>query len=515
MDRDEFFREAVLRMTSTLDMGQALQRCRAYLETHMPADIMQVHLWEADLCAMRVPVSVSATRSLAPDELIPIHPSARGIPEWPQRENVKIVNRFADDPVSVPIQARVESWHDPVPYSYLVMRVQVEGQRICDVVLLAVGEGRFEPRHAQLLDMLHQPFGIAVANALKHRELAAMRDRLALRNDFLAQELERFSARQVVGAGYGLREVMRRVEQVAATSAPVLLLGETGVGKDLIANALFERSPRKEQPYVRVNCGAIPESLLNSELFGHERGSFTGAQERRVGRFERAHGGTIFLDEVGELSPAAQVMLLRVLQDGELERVGGTRTIAVDVRVIAATNRDLQRRVEEGLFRSDLYYRLNVFPVVIPPLRDRRGDIPLLVDHFLQIISGRMNLHPPRLAPGAMANLRGYDWPGNVRELANLVERALIRNPEGPLDFSGLAGDPVTRDCGDYFPDCSAGPLPLDAVNRHYLERVLQGVQGKIDGPGGAAEVLALNPHTLRSRLRKLGVPFGRMRRGL
>lgn len=510
MDRNEFFREAVLRMTSSLDIGHALERCRAYLAGSIPADIMQIHLWEPDLVAMRVPASVSRGQIRTPDELIPVPPTASGIPEWPQQENVKIINRVQHDPISASIQGQIDKWYGLGPCSHLVMRVQVEGKRICDIALMTAGNDRYEPHHANLLDLLHQPFGIAVTNALRHKELESMRDRLARRNDFLAEELERFAAGNVIGAGYGLREVMNRVDQVAATKAPVLLLGETGAGKDVIAGAIFERSRRPDQPFVRVNCGAIPESLLSSELFGHERGAFTDARERRVGRFERADGGTIFLDEVGELSPAAQVMLLRVLQDGEMERVGGTRTIAVDVRVIAATNRDLRQMVEEGRFRRDLYYRLNVFPVEIPALRQRRGDIPLLIDHFLQTVAHRMNIQPPRLLPGAMARLRSYDWPGNVRELANVVERAMIRTPAGPLDFIELNTNAPLPVDDNLFPACPDGPLPLDEVTRHYLQKVLQITGGKVSGQGGAAELLAVNPHTLRSRLRKLGVPFGR-----
>ncbi|MBE0598438.1 MAG: sigma-54 factor interaction domain-containing protein, partial [Desulfuromonadales bacterium] len=268
----------------------------------------------------------------------------------------------------------IRKWYGLEACSFMVLRVQVEEQRICDIAVAAEGLGRFDESHARMLELLRTPFGIAVSNFLQHRELALMRDRLAERNLLLREELETLSEYEVVGAETGLRQVMEQVSRVAGTDAPVLLTGETGVGKEVVAQALQQRSRRREGPYVRVNCGAIPDTLLDSELFGHEKGAFTGAQIQRKGRFERAHGGTIFLDEVGELSPSAQVKLLRVLQSGEVERIGGTRTINVDTRVIAATNRDLQQMVSQGEFRPDLFFRLNVFPLPIPPLRERPED---------------------------------------------------------------------------------------------------------------------------------------------
>ncbi len=512
-DQNLFYREAVNRITSTLNIGQTLQRCLRYLEGVLPADGMQIHLWEPDLCAMRILATVNRETILEPDELIPVPPPFRSIPEWHRHDNVKIVNVFEEDPISSLIQDRVINWYRSVPYSYLVMRVQLEGQRICDIAVLAEGAGRFSAEHASLLDLLHQPFAIAVSNALRHRELQTIRNQLATRNNYLCEELDRLASHAVIGAHSGLRDVMRQVDQVAATDAPVLLLGETGVGKDMLAQHIFSQSRRNEQPLVRVNCGAIPESLLNSELFGHERGAFTDARQRHLGHFERANGGTIFLDEIGELSSAAQVMLLRVLQDGEFERVGGGATISVDVRIIAATNRDLKQRMEDGLFRRDLFYRLNVFPITIPPLRERLDDLPLLLEYLLQQTAERMNLLAPRLAPEAMSRLRAYDWPGNVRELANVIEHALIRSPAGPLTFEGVEATSPPKSRRGFFPDCGERPLPLDEVNRYYFRHVLDFSQGKIDGPGGAAELLQINPHTLRSRLKRLGVPYGRQGR--
>ena len=238
----------------------------------------------------------------------------------------------------------------------------------------------------------------------------------------------------MIGADFGLKRVMEMVQQVAALDSPVMLRGETGTGKEVIASVIHNLSSRRKGPFITVNCGAIPDSLMDSELFGHEKGAFTGALERTRGRFERAHGGTIFLDEIGELSPSAQMRLLRVLQDKKIERVGGSDSIDLDIRVIAATHRNLESLIQEGQFREDLYFRLQVFPIIIPPLRHRTMDIPALVKHVLTKKTRAMGFSKiPELWPGVLERLSGYHWPGNVRELENMVERALILNRRGPI----------------------------------------------------------------------------------
>ncbi len=307
---------------------------------------------------------------------------------------------------------------------------------------------------------------------------------------------------------------MRQVRQVAPTVSPVLLSGETGVGKDVIANAIHLGSPRRDGPFVPVNCGAIPESLLDSELFGHEKGAFTGALAMKRGRFERADGGTILLDEIGEMPLEAQVRLLRVIQHREIERVGGTQRIPVDIRIIAATNKNLEERVTTGRFREDLWFRLNVFPITVPPLRDRTGDIPALVYHFIERKAAELKIgETPRLAPGAIDDLLAYQWPGNVRELENLVERAMILHRGEPLSFDDLeaaARPPVAQ------PPAPTGEeaLDLDTVTARHIQQVLKRTGGKIHGPGGAGELLGINPNTLRYRMRKLGIPFRKHQRG-
>jgi transcriptional regulator with GAF, ATPase, and Fis domain len=306
---------------------------------------------------------------------------------------------------------------------------------------------------------------------------------------------------------------MTMVRQVAPRNVPVLLMGESGVGKEVIANVLHGFSPRNNGPLIKVNCGAIPDTLVDSELFGHEKGAFTGATTQKRGRFERAQHGTIFLDEIGELPLAAQVRLLRVLQEKEIERVGGTSTIPVDIRIIAATHRDLEEMVRAGAFRHDLWFRLNVFPIRIPPLRERKQDIPIFVQYFIERKRMEMKLHSiPPLAPKAISQLTAYDWPGNVRELHNVIERALIRNQDGPLDFDDLTGTPSKQQTAELpTPDTTPQELlTLDEMTSRYIRQVLHLTQGKINGPGGAAELLDINPNTLRRRLDKLGIPYGR-----
>jgi formate hydrogenlyase transcriptional activator len=303
----------------------------------------------------------------------------------------------------------------------------------------------------------------------------------------------------MVGASPSMQAVFKSIEMVAGTDSMVLLLGETGTGKELIARAVHSLSQRQNAVLMKVNCGALPSGLVESELFGHERGAFTGATQQKKGRFELAHRGTLFLDEVGELPPEAQVKLLRVLQEQEFERVGGAQTIRVDVRVIAATNRDLHQEVKEGRFRADLFYRLNIFPIQVPPLRERRGDIPQLTQHFMKEFSRRMGRMVERISQKALDRLVNYDWPGNVRELANVIERAVILS-EGevlhPMHICLAPAPPVT----------SNGFLTLEEMERQHILKALGRTHGVLAGPKGAARILGVNRSTLWSRMKKLGI---------
>lgn len=332
-------------------------------------------------------------------------------------------------------------------------------------------------------------------------EVERLKTRLEAENTYLREELkDDHRVQDVISRSAAMDKVLRRVEQVAPTGATVLLLGESGTGKELLARSIHHASGRRDRPMVKVNCGAIPAGLVESELFGHERGAFTSASERRTGRFELADGGTIFLDEVGDLPLDIQVKLLRVLQEQEFERVGGSRTIKVDVRVIAATNRDLAQAVKTGTFRSDLFYRLNIFPLTIPPLRERVEDIPPLVEAFLRRLSLRLRKPLARLSDEALAKVLSYAWPGNIRELQNVIERAAI-----------LAQTPVVEieDTLDGRPGgttLSRASGTLEEVERAHIVQVLEATRWVIEGSRGAAAALGMNPSTLRSRLQKLGI---------
>ena len=303
---------------------------------------------------------------------------------------------------------------------------------------------------------------------------------------------------------------MTLVDQVAHLESPVLLMGETGVGKEIISNAIHQRSNRRTGPLICFNCGAVPETLIESELFGYEKGAFTGATETKRGYFEQADGGTVFMDEIGELSLKAQVKLLRFLETMQFRRVGGQSPLSIDVRFIAATNRNLQAMVEEGLFREDLWYRLNVYPIHIPPLRERLADISELTYYYASLKSKEMNLpYDVGFAPEAMDQLRAYKWPGNVRELQNVIERALIVSRGEPLSFSILTIPRNKVPAGNGLMDPGGFPT-MDELIINHIRTSLVLANGKINGPGGAAELLGLNPSTLRGKMRKLGIKIGR-----
>jgi PAS domain S-box-containing protein len=349
-------------------------------------------------------------------------------------------------------------------------------------------------------------YTIILRDINERREAEAAIARLRQEASYLQEEIRaEHNYEEMVSEAPVMRQLFASLERVADTDTTVLIHGETGTGKELIARALHNRSRRHDKPLIKVNCAALPSELIESELFGHEKGAFTGATAQRIGRFELAHGGTLFLDEVGELSPPAQAKLLRVLQEQEFERVGGTRTIRVDVRVIAATNRNLAQQVEAGKFRNDLFYRLNVFPVIVPPLRERRTDIPLLARHFLERFTRRLGRPLVDIGPASLTHLMQYNWPGNIRELQNVVERAAVL-ARGPLvDIEDVLPSHVTVAATD----TSRRALDsgtLEDVERTHIARVLSQCNWVIEGERGAASILGLNPSTLRFRMQKLGI---------
>lgn len=375
------------------------------------------------------------------------------------------------------------------------------GRGLGTLSVVSKQEGAFTDDDAKLLSWIGAQVALATANSMAYQEISSLRDKLAKEKLYLEEEIQtEYDFEEIVGDSRALKLLLKEIQTVAATDSTVLILGETGSGKELVARALHNRSDRRERTFVKLNCAAIPTGLLESELFGHERGAFTGAIAAKIGRFELADRGTIFLDEVGEIPLELQVKLLRVLQEQEFERLGSTRTIRVTVRVIAATNRDLGRMVEEQAFRSDLYYRLKVFPVTVPPLRERVEDIPLLVRHFAQKFAQRMKKRIETIPSEAMQALQTYHWPGNVRELENFIERAVIltQGPDLVVSLAELKRAPSHT--------TQSGTTTLEQAEREHILRSLRETNWTIGGPSGAAARLGIKRTTLQSKMQKLNI---------
>ena len=509
MDENKFFREATLRICSSLNLRRAMERTLEYIQKVIPADCLHIGLYDSELNVMRNLMHVCPPHwPRAPETMvIPEKALGRILEGWQSKATFGVVNDLSDEEPELRALLRIMYLDD---VSLLHTDLELENRRIGKLVLAAEGLHRYREEHARLMSRLNEPFSIALANALQHQETVRFKEMLEDDNRYLNKELRHVSGDTIIGADFGLKGVMALIRQVAPLESPVLLLGETGTGKELLANAVHAASPRQDGPFVKVNCGGLPESLLDSELFGHEKGAFTGASARKRGRFERAHGGSIFLDEIGELPLAAQVKLLRVLQHGEIERVGGSETIRVDVRVISATHRNLEEMVGRGLFREDLWFRLNVFPIMIPPLRQRPQDIPALLDYLISKKCREMKItNDVRLQGGVLETLKRYRWPGNIRELQNLVERSLIRNRIGSPDVLRLDLNPegMSRHTA---PESKSHAreevLPFDDAVKLHIVKALEKTGGKVTGPGGAAELLRLHPSTLRGKMRKLNI---------
>jgi len=402
----------------------------------------------------------------------------------------------------------------------------------CGVLVAATPQQRrYSRTQFSLLSALAEPLAAALDNDARLHEMAALREAAeADRRSILNRYGRKDTGDTIVGEDSGLRQVMQRVDMVSRSNVPVLILGETGTGKELVARAIHNRSDRHAGPFIRVNCGAIPRELIDSQLFGHEKGSFTGAADTRQGWFERADMGTLFLDEIGELPLDAQVRFLRVLQDGFVERVGGANPIRVNVRVVAATHRDLATMVRETTFREDLWYRIAVFPILLPPLRERLEDIPAMANHFAERAATRFGLAP--VMPSAMdvQLLQTYDWPGNIRELGTVIDRAAIlgngrtlelaaalglaapRRPSAPPSRVAPVIEPLSTPAG-LVSAAPASLATLDAAMRAHIEAALRATHGRVEGHYGAAKILGINPHTLRARMRKLNINWSTYRR--
>jgi formate hydrogenlyase transcriptional activator len=406
------------------------------------------------------------------------------------RRNIEVEPRVPADEIMVAGGVR----------AYVCVPLMARGRAIGALLLQSFTPDRYLPEDVPLLEEVAKQIALAVENMRAFEEIARLRAKLEEENRYLQDEIKSdHNFEEIVGQSRAIKAVFKAIEAVAPAVATVLITGETGTGKELVARALHNLSPRRGKALIKVNCAALPAGLIESELFGHEKGAFTGAIARKIGRFELAHGGTLFLDEIGDLPLELQPKLLRVLQEGEFERIGAAHTIAVDVRVIAATNRDLETAIREGRFRSDLYYRLDVFPIRLPPLRDRTDDIPLLVRYLTLKYGPRLGKRISNVSPSVMEMLRTYSWPGNVRELENVIERATILSAGAELD---LGWWPMTT--GDR--GRAGATRTLEAVEREHILAVLELTGWRVSGERGAAEHLGMKPTTLEARMKKLGI---------
>ncbi len=480
------------------------------LQSHIPIDRTFLEAYDFDLGIVHVLAEANKNGGLQLDRKVPI---GSDLTRYVADRNadidspsVLIINDLTNNPVA---RQMVLSYGGSLDCSIMVLNPALENEVLGCMVIICESGYRYTEKDANIFALLDRPCAISISNTLKHRQVLYLQNLLAEENRVLQQELGAGANSTIIGADFGLAPTLSFASKAAQHDSPILLLGETGTGKDVIASYIHNVSARNSGPFVRVNCGAIPESLMDSELFGHEKGAFTGAANMKRGKFERANGGTIFLDEIGELPLAAQVRLLRVLQNSEIERVGGTETLPVDIRVIAATHRDIKKMVELGTFREDLFFRLSVFPIQVPSLRERKEDIPALLDYFVKRKAQLLKLgQPPRLTPSLVEELCEYEWPGNVRELENVIERALIINEGEVLSIPALTLSNQAQLETMSSSSSSDNIASLDEAIRAHIQHALEVCNGQIHGNNGAAEILNINPNTLRSRMRKLNIPF-------
>jgi formate hydrogenlyase transcriptional activator len=495
-DRLKLILDVTNQVVSNLDFQEVLRAISASVRRVMRCDAAAVMLPEPDGTQLRVHALdfPDSRGSFTEKGAIPIEGTLPG--QAFQSGKPTILNRL--DPAEIPAEMYAKAAVEGV--NSLCHMPLVSRGRVLGVLAVAQrAENAFDADEVSFLSQVAKQVAIAVENALAYGEIAELKDRLAQEKLYLEDEIRGgMDFEGIVGQSSALRHVLSLVETVAPSDSTVLLLGETGTGKELIASAIHDRSRRKNRTLVRLNCAAIPTGLLESELFGHERGAFTGAISQKVGRLELADQGTLFLDEVGDIPIDIQPKLLRALQEREFERLGSTRTKKVDIRLVAATNRDLERMVEDREFRSDLYYRLNVFPIRIPPLRERPEDIPLLVRYFTQKYGRRMEKQIESIPVTAMKKLSSWHWPGNIRELENFIERSVILTHGGALQV------PI----GELTNNGRMTPVAgtRDGNERDQILRVLKDTSGRVAGPEGAATRMGIKRTTLISRMKKLGI---------
>ena len=543
-DDFEFFQTVVRCLTGSLDLSKSMIEVFDYLKDHYPINAISLHQYSRELKALKLLFLVTHKSFQYVETVLPL--SDQDLEYMDEHES-------RDDSVDVSFENEVDiadrhrkaisSFLPYRPSNYLVAIMKSGGKVVGHLCLIGSGQVTYSKIQIKRMHYLINPFTLAMSNMLQFKRTLEFQEKLYDQKNTLEQTLHQIQDSPIIGSRGGLHKTMEVVRQLEGKETPALILGETGTGKELIADEIQQISPRKDKPFIKVNCGAIPENLIDSELFGYEKGAFTGAVQSRPGRFEQADGGTLFLDEIGELPLQAQVRFLRVLQNGVIERIGGKHSISIDVRVIAATNRNLEQMIKKGTFREDLYYRLYVFPIDLPPLRERIQDIPLFLKHFIRQSCARLNIKkPPVFQSDLIDHLREYSWPGNVRELENLVERAVIMASDGRLHVEDLlpispavkeasipespqslkvlideriqmaltgiekplVQEPI-KEMGD--PISTLKHLqPLDQTIQEAIVAALKYCRGKVSGDNGAAKLLGLNPSTLRNKMRKFRI---------
>jgi formate hydrogenlyase transcriptional activator len=490
-------------LLANMDVRKLLEAISASLREVVPHDAATIGLYEPASSTLMIQfLTAAGSEARRGDVRLPVDSSPAGLAF--RTGDPVVLERIADGPFAKEsIQHLTTLGMQSGCWVPLIHR----GEAIGTLMVASRIESAFDARDAEMLTEIAGHVAMSVSNAMAFRQIAELRDKLSQEKQYLEEEINlenRFE--DIVGESAGLRQVLKQIETVAPTDATVLIQGETGTGKELLARAIHRLSQRSERTFIKLNCAAIPAGLLESELFGHEKGAFTGAITRKMGRLELAHEGTLFLDEVGELPLDLQPKLLRALQEREIERLGGNRPITVNVRLIAATNRDLAQMVADKQFRSDLFYRLKVFPIFAPPLRDRTGDIPVLVRHFVATHSRRMGKTITTITDETMHALTRWSWPGNIRELENLLERAVILT-RGPVLYVPIAELKVAEQEAAELESLEGATL--HEAEREHILRVLREAKGQIGGDDGAAARLGLKRTTLNSKLKKLGIERG------
>lgn len=502
----EALKESLSRIFRSQDLTTSNRILFSFFQQYFPLDFITLLTYSGEQHAVLNRVHITDTSVILVDDLIKFSEETK--------KDAQIIADALETFIYVPDgreHALVKQFDEAVginqPASTIMQAAEMSPDRYVTLALVCWGANRYSENDIHLLNNFSGLITSAVRYIYSQLSNAQLRERLVLEN----KKWRRGGVQAIIGSSSGLKDVILSAEQVSKLDTPVLLIGETGTGKEVVANIIHRRSRHANSPLVSINCGAIAETLLDSELFGHEKGAFTGANMERKGFFEQANGGTIFLDEVTELSKQAQVKLLRVLQEMSFRRVGGQRTITIDLRVIAATNRDIAKMVENQEFRQDLWFRLNTFIIKIPPLRERKEDIPLLAEFFAERLARGLKL-PYRysFAPYAMEQLQRYDWPGNVRELENTIEQALIVSRGAPMSFPHLdliLPGPLTSSLIEE----DGRNLTMREVMRNHIVKVLNSTKGRIHGKGGAAEILDMKPSTLRAKIVKLGIKISRV----